>query len=185
MMRVGISPNVQPHAALAPSGKGKSAALVMVGGQNDRMAGSVPVFQENSFTANFADQDSAPSSQAMGLNESKIPVEPKAHDFGFKDFLDVINPLQHIPVVSTIYQHLTGDTIAPVAEIVGGGLFGGPIGAAASLASVAVKSAISEHPSESDKTMSFQHVMDKLSPLTQDTTIALADLRQGYMPYNG
>ena len=31
----------------------------------------------------------------------------------FADVLDIINPLQHIPVVSTLYRSLTGDTIAP------------------------------------------------------------------------
>ena len=31
--------------------------------------------------------------------------------FTFLDFLDIINPLQHIPVVSTIYRDLTGDTL--------------------------------------------------------------------------
>lgn len=48
----------------------------------------------------------------------------------FWDFVDVINPLQHIPVVSMIYRGLTGDTIAPMARVAGGALFGGFIGAA-------------------------------------------------------
>jgi hypothetical protein len=49
----------------------------------------------------------------------------------FGDFLDVINPLQHIPVVSTLYRELTGDEISPAARMAGGALFGGPIGFAA------------------------------------------------------
>lgn len=48
--------------------------------------------------------------------------------FSFSDFLDIINPLQHIPVVSTIYRAITGDTIQPGARIAGDTLFGGPIG---------------------------------------------------------
>ncbi|MGB6086494.1 MAG: hypothetical protein WBF74_07845, partial [Parvibaculum sp.] len=34
-----------------------------------------------------------------------------AGEFGFSDFLDVINPLQHIPIVSSIYRELTGDEL--------------------------------------------------------------------------
>ncbi len=33
--------------------------------------------------------------------------------FSFDDFLDIINPLQHLPVISTIYRAITHDTINP------------------------------------------------------------------------
>lgn len=46
----------------------------------------------------------------------------------FRDFLDVINPLQHIPILSSIYRGLTGTTIAPAARLAGDTLFGGPLG---------------------------------------------------------
>ena len=59
--------------------------------------------------------------------------KPEADDFGFEDMLDMINPLHHIPIISTIYQDLTGDTISAPAKIVGGGLFGGVTGLAGSL----------------------------------------------------
>lgn len=48
----------------------------------------------------------------------------------FGDILDVINPLQHIPVISHIYREMTGDEISPAARVAGGALFGGPIGLA-------------------------------------------------------
>lgn len=57
----------------------------------------------------------------------------------FWDFLDIINPLQHIPVISTFYRSITGDEIDPAAKIAGGALYGGPIGAIASLIDVAVE----------------------------------------------
>lgn len=60
-------------------------------------------------------------------------------EFEFEDFLDIINPLQHLPVISMIYRSLTGDTIKPVASIVGGGLFGGPIGAASGVVNAIVQ----------------------------------------------
>lgn len=68
--------------------------------------------------------------------------------FTFGDFLDIINPLQHIPVVSTIYRAITGDKINPGARIAGGGLFGGPIGAVASMISGMVEEATGKDPGE-------------------------------------
>ena len=58
-----------------------------------------------------------------------LPAAP-GEEFTFSDFLSVINPLQHIPVVSSIYRWVTGDTIKPVARVVGGALYGGPMGLA-------------------------------------------------------
>ena len=59
--------------------------------------------------------------------------------FTFGDFLDTINPLQHLPIVGTIYRALTGDELAPGARLAGGALFGGPIGAATAVANLAVE----------------------------------------------
>jgi hypothetical protein len=59
--------------------------------------------------------------------------------FTFGDLLDVINPLQHIPVISTIYRALTGDSLAPAPRLLGDTLFGGPIGAATSAANIVVE----------------------------------------------
>jgi len=52
----------------------------------------------------------------------------------FWDFLDVINPLQHIPIVNNLYREATGDRIGVAARLVGGTLFGGPLGLVASAA---------------------------------------------------
>lgn len=59
----------------------------------------------------------------------------------FGDLLDTINPLQHIPGVSTVYRALTGDTISPASRIAGGGLFGGPIGFLSGLFNTVVEGA--------------------------------------------
>ena len=58
----------------------------------------------------------------------------------FKDLIDVVNPLQQLPVVSTAYRALTGDTISSGARLVGGALFGGPLGFVLSLANEIVAS---------------------------------------------
>jgi len=52
----------------------------------------------------------------------------KKEGLTFGDVLDIINPLQHIPIVSSIYRMATGDEIGVGSRILGGALFGGPLG---------------------------------------------------------
>ena len=59
----------------------------------------------------------------------------------FGDLVDTINPLQHIPLVDVVYRHLTGDTIRPQGEILGGLLYGGPIGGAVAVATALLREA--------------------------------------------
>lgn len=83
-----------------------------------------------------ADYSSAPSAGPAQSNE----FMPFGEDgLTFLDFLDIINPLQHIPIISTVYRYLTGDEISPASRIAGGALFGGIIGAAISVANVIVE----------------------------------------------
>jgi hypothetical protein len=60
-------------------------------------------------------------------------------DFSFADLLDIVNPLQHIPVVSTLYRSITGDRMGTPEKIAGDTLYGGVIGLFASLADTAFK----------------------------------------------
>lgn len=46
----------------------------------------------------------------------------------FDTVVDTVNPLQHIPGVSSAYQAATDDTMNPIASMAGGFLFGGPVG---------------------------------------------------------
>jgi hypothetical protein len=52
----------------------------------------------------------------------------------FKDVLDIINPLQQLPIIGSIYRELTGDTIKPGARLIGGGIYGLGIGGVVSAA---------------------------------------------------
>lgn len=74
-----------------------------------------------------------------------VPANSAAEGLSFLDFvkglIDIVNPLQHIPVVSTIYRRVTGDEISPVARLAGDALFGGPLGAVASVADLALEKA--------------------------------------------
>lgn len=71
--------------------------------------------------------------------------DPTAPALSFADLLDVINPLQHIPLVSTLYQKLTGDTIDSGPRMLGGALFGAITGSfIPSLATAAFNTVIKE-----------------------------------------
>ena len=74
--------------------------------------------------ARFTPNHSEPMGDADGVPEVEL---------SFGDFLDLINPLHHIPFVGMIYRAITGDEIGAPARILGGMLFGGPIGFIASI----------------------------------------------------
>ncbi|WNK00245.1 hypothetical protein L2D14_02195 [Thalassospiraceae bacterium LMO-JJ14] len=59
--------------------------------------------------------------------------------FSFADLIDVVNPLQHIPLVSTFYRESTGDEIGAAPRVIGSTLFFGPVGLVGALANVFVE----------------------------------------------
>ena len=61
--------------------------------------------------------------------------------FSFGDILDIINPFQQLPVVSTFYRESTGDGISTAARLAGGALLGGPIGFAVALVNSIIEEA--------------------------------------------
>ena len=60
-------------------------------------------------------------------------------EFGFGDMIDIVNPLQHLPIISYLYREVTGDEINPVGQIIGGGIYGGVAGAAGGLINAVIK----------------------------------------------
>lgn len=126
--------------------------------ENDRMAGSIPVWDsrpaaqarvENALSAagqadkpqNFSDALAYATDETAATphNDDSQAVTGDDEAFGFFDLLDMVNPLQHIPIVSSLYRSITGDEIKPVARIIGGTVFGGPAGGAMSLANVIIE----------------------------------------------
>ena len=101
---------------------------------SNRMAGSVPVWKS---TAGDADNLSSTNAE-ISLTESANPnIKPPSMSFG--ELLDVINPLQHLPLIGGVYRSMTGDEISPVAQIAGGTLYGGPIGGFISIIAAAME----------------------------------------------
>ncbi len=96
-----------------------------------------------------------------------------ADGFTFADLIDVINPLQHLPIVSTLYRRVTGDVLEPGPRVLGGTLFGGPLGAAAAVVNAIVEA-------ESGKDVG-EHVAAALlgSP---DNPIFVADAESFHVP---
>ena len=78
--------------------------------------------------------------QEVSANNSRSEAFKPFGDDGLTSD-DMINPLQLIPILGSLYRKFTGDMIDPAMKIAGGALFGDPIGAAVSLAAVFVSEA--------------------------------------------
>lgn len=86
------------------------------------------------------------------LPAEKVTVsaaKPAADGESFFDhILDVVNPLQHLPLIGTLYRALTGDKMGPVEKIMGDTLYGGLWGAVSSVASVAFEGITGKSPED-------------------------------------
>lgn len=109
---------------------------------NDRTAGPIPTFGLSSAATKpiVNGNQYAPTEMSNATERPDIQYEAKTeNDYSFGDVIDMINPLQHLPVIGMIYRNLTGDTIKPISNIIGGTIFGGPVGAVASTVNSIVK----------------------------------------------
>jgi hypothetical protein len=91
-----------------------------------------------------SDLESAYIPYLNGQISQAAPDDGKPHLWGqkgfqFHDLLDAINPLQHLPVISTIYRWITGDTIGNIPRIVGDAIYGGVPGFVSGLFGVLLK----------------------------------------------
>lgn len=88
---------------------------------------------------------SSPAVGTHGAASAATPAADGATEGGVGSFLhhvlDVVNPLQHLPVVGTLYRAITGDKIGTVEKIAGDTLYGGLWGAVGSVADVAFEAA--------------------------------------------
>ena len=76
---------------------------------------------------------------AQGTGAAIASAQASDVSFSFADFLDIVNPLQHIPVVSAIYRAISGDEIGTAEKIAGDTLYGGVLGFASSIADTVFK----------------------------------------------
>jgi len=173
-----------PEIATTPAAKQRPVMRMVA---HDRMGGSVPVWEvpksaqgqtisrleDAQSGRNFDDVLNDALAYAPGSQQNSIEDEP----FGFADLVDIINPLHHIPLVGTLYREMTGDTIRSSGRIVGGGLYGGFIGAAGGLAQTIIThetgNSIEGHALAALRGTPAQH-----TPKQQETLQTLAELQQ-------
>ncbi len=91
-------------------------------------------------------------------------------DVSFSDLLDIVNPLQHLPVISTLYRAITGDKIGTPEKIAGDTLYGGLYGFVASLADTAFQKITGKNVG--DTVLAFLTGSDNAAP--SSTAVAAA-----------
>lgn len=125
----------------------RHAGAAMRYDMNERTAGPMPVFgqvlsknallaQETGSAANALIDPAQDAADKPAIAYETLPAE---EDYSFGDVIDMINPLHHLPVIGMMYRKFTGDTIKPFASIIGGTIFGGPVGAVSSTVNAIVK----------------------------------------------
>ncbi len=124
-------------------------------------------------------------------------VKPFGDDgLSFGDLIDIINPLQHIPVLGTIYRKISGDAIDPAARVAGGALFGGPLGAAMAVVGAvfenmiddkeptAIPDRIEELPTAYDKVAAVQTPVSPVSPVSNPEASYITNLGIKHEPHD-
>lgn len=93
------------------------------------------------YSAEYHAMVSSPSPAPEKVTSTAAADNGGNQDEGFfHHLLDVVNPLQHLPVIGTIYRAITGEHIGAVEKIAGDALYGGLWGAVSSVADVAFES---------------------------------------------
>jgi hypothetical protein len=129
-------------------GKGQSAIMGASWGAHARgggfpstpetLAAAAPDAEETETTASVkAATESGKIYSASARNRG--PEAMPNSDMRFEDFIDIVNPLQHIPLVNMVYRAMTGDKISGVAQIAGSALYGGPLGIVSGVANAIIQ----------------------------------------------
>ena len=149
-----------------------------------RTAGKMPVWGAPQTVAEeiMAQAKTPPGPQEDPQAEFAQSLAPQSvqasehQSFGFGDLIDMINPLQHIPVLNLAYRHVTGDTIRPIGKIIGGAVFGGPLGAMVGGAVALADSVVMAETGQDMAGLAFFPEPKPDDPFP-GTTLAVADLR--------
>jgi hypothetical protein len=95
----------------------------------------------------------------------------------FRDIVDLINPLHHIPLVGTLYRKITGDEIAPQLRVAGGALYAGPLGAAVTIGSFLLERVLGIEHDNLDSTKNTVSVQPEDANASKVSTPSLAMTR--------
>jgi len=128
------------------------------------------------------------SARAESRTESVTSMAAKTADTGVKEeegffdhLLDVINPLQHLPIIGTIYRAITGDKMGSIEKIAGDTLYGGMWGAITSIADVAFEGITGKSFEDTALALFKGDGKSKankvaLTPITASTSLPTADM---------
>lgn len=72
----------------------------------------------------------------LGADEA-APIQAEPLSFG--EAVRALNPLHHLPGVGIAYRALTGEEINPAFRVLGGALFGGPLGMVTAAVTAAIE----------------------------------------------
>ena len=151
---IGSDPFVRPrlgqNLARRPAAAPESAALATgrgAGKPAKSAAAGPPASDRSPPTRSEAEATADRTRRPAGNDEVGAwhQADSSEAEFSFDDLVDLINPLQHIPGVSTLYREITGDQISAPARVLGGMLYGGPVGLVGAMANT-----IAEEVSGSD-----------------------------------
>ena len=132
--------NALTHQNVQPNTQKKVLRMV----KNERMGGYVPRWEapqtgQQKIEQNLENAQEYKAGTTHSLAYSGTQTPEQQQDFSFGDLIDMVNPLHHVPIVGHIYRGVTGDEIKPIAQIIGGAVFGGPAGAASGLVNTVVQ----------------------------------------------
>ncbi len=140
-------------------------------GSNERTAGSMPIWDNPSTNKEKSIQNienainkTYKTEKALAYNNIQHKTI-SANEFKFADIIDMVNPLQHIPIINNIYRNITGDEIKPISKIVGGGIFTGVIGATSGVIDV-----ISKKETGKTITENIKNIINSKSDLSKNDT---------------
>lgn len=122
----------------------------------ENAAQGLPVQKEESAneTEGAGKKTAAPEiARSWRMEGAEEETKVQETELGWDDFLDLINPLQHIPVLGTIYREITGDEIKPSVQIAGNMLFGAATGSLVISTIAGIASAIYEENTGQEPTV--------------------------------
>lgn len=93
----------------------------------------------------------------------------------FDDFIDMVNPLQHIPVLSSVYRAIAGEDINPISRVAGDALYGGVFGLASAGLSAASALGDEVFAAANDGQSASEIIIAALSGGGEDSKIQVAE----------
>ncbi|KKO44368.1 hypothetical protein WG68_16250 [Arsukibacterium ikkense] len=119
---------------------------------------------ESALKADKAENLVEDSPSATPFANGKTPV--------LGDVIDVVNPLQHIPLVSHYYRDWTGDDIGYLSQVAGGAFWGGAVGVATSFINIGLTSVMNKSPTEYIKQFLGSDVAESSTPIKEKQSVA-------------